>query len=100
MFADTQVYKNISRLVKFIGYNPRGCNPSVLNAKIVSTGGNGNIRGYWIPFYSRYDTGLTDSFGKKIYFSTKRIRVDRDALNGDSQRAVDSAAQPITLYNG
>ena len=100
MFADTQVYKNISRLVKFIGYNPRGCNPSVLNAKIVSTGVGENLRGYWIPFYSRYDTGLTDSLGKKIYFSTKRIQVDRDALNGDSQRAVDSAMQPITLYNG
>ena len=28
------------------------------------------------------------------------MEVDRDATNGDSQRAVDSAAQPITLYNG
>lgn len=99
MFADTQLYENISRLVKFIGYNPRGCNPSVLNANIVSNGTE-NIRGYWIPFYSRLDTGLTDSRGKKIFFSTKRLQVDRDALNGDSQRAVDSASQPITLYNG
>lgn len=99
MFADTQLYKNISRLVKFIGYNPRGCNPSVLNASLVSNG-MANIRGYWIPFYSRFDTGLTDSRGKKIYFSTKRLQVDRDALNGDSQRTVDSTSQPITLYNG
>jgi len=99
MFADTQLYKNISRLVKFIGYNPRGCNPSVLNANLISNG-TANIRGYWIPFYSRFDTGLTDSRGKKIYFSTKRLQVDRDALNGDSQRTVDSTSQPITLYNG
>lgn len=99
MFADTQLYKNISRLVKFIGYNPRGCNPSVLNAKIIASNGT-NLRGYWIPFYSRYDSGLTDALGKKIYFSTKRMQVDRDATTGDSQRAVDSLLQPITLYNG
>ena len=99
MFADTQLYKNISRLVKFIGYNPRGCNPSVLNAKIIASNGT-NLRGYWIPFYSRYDSGLTDALGKKIYFSTKRMQVDRDATSGDSQRAVDSLSQPITLYNG
>lgn len=70
-----------------------------MNAKIVASNG-ANIRGYWIPFYSRYDSGLVDALGKKIYFSTKRMQVDHDAINGDSQRAVDSAAQPITLYNG
>lgn len=63
----------------------------MLNGSIVSTGQAGvNIRGYWIPFYSRFDTGLTDSQGKKIYFSTKRTQVERDALNGDSLKAVDS----------
>lgn len=28
MFADTQLYDNMIRLVKFIGYNPRGCQPA------------------------------------------------------------------------
>ena len=28
MFADTQIYSNISRLVKLIGYNPKGFIPS------------------------------------------------------------------------
>ena len=71
----------------------------MLNAKIIASNGT-NLRGYWIPFYSRYDSGLTDALGKKIYFSTKRMQVDRDATTGDSQRAVDSLSQPITLYNG
>lgn len=100
MFADTQLYKNISRLVKFIGYNPKGCNPSVLTGNIISTGNSADIRGYWIPFYSRFDTGLVDSRGNKIYFSTKRAQVERGATSGDSQRTVDSESQPITLYNG
>ena len=29
MFSDTQIYENINRLVKFIGYNPKGIIPSV-----------------------------------------------------------------------
>jgi len=28
MFADTQLYDNMIRLIKFIGYNPRGCQPA------------------------------------------------------------------------
>lgn len=34
MFADTQIYENINRLVKFIGYNPRGAKPAQLEAYI------------------------------------------------------------------
>ncbi len=29
MFADTRLYENMRRLVKFIGYNPKGIIPSV-----------------------------------------------------------------------
>lgn len=28
MFSDTQIYENINRLVKLIGYNPKGFIPS------------------------------------------------------------------------
>jgi hypothetical protein len=28
MFSDTQIYENISRLVKLIGYNPKGFIPA------------------------------------------------------------------------
>ena len=34
MFSDTQVYENISRLVKLIGYNPRGFKPSTISLNI------------------------------------------------------------------
>lgn len=34
MFSDTQVYSNISRLVKMLGYNPRGCTPAKLGVNI------------------------------------------------------------------
>ena len=30
MFSDTQIYENINRLCKFIGYNPKGCSPATV----------------------------------------------------------------------
>lgn len=99
MFADTQVYKNIVRLVKLIGYNPRGCQPSVMTVNLVPQNGL-SLRNYQIPFYSRIDTGLTDYTGKKIYFSTRRNQLDQRQTTGDSMRLVENSYQPVILYNG
>ncbi len=99
MFADTQVYKNITRLVKLIGYHPQGARPSVLNGTIVPQDST-SLRNYWIPFYSRIDTGLTDASGKKIYFSTKRAALEQGQSFGDSTRLVENSYQSVSLYNG
>ena len=70
MFSDTQLYENMNRLVKFIGYNPKGCAPSTvemtLDTSTLNLVDNSNI----IYKYSTIDTGKTDSNGKRIYFST------------------------------
>ena len=99
MFMDTQVYKNIVRLVKLIGYNPHGCQPSVMTVNVVPENGT-SLRNYQIPFYSCIDTGLTDHTGKKIYFSTKRNQLDQGQTTGDSTRLVENSYQPVIMYNG
>ena len=93
MFSDTQVYENISRLVKMIGYNPRGCRPSQLNIYIYRDSDNIiENRKTKVPFYSKIDTGLTDSNGRKICFST---------VNGQSEIYLeDEVYHLITLVNG
>lgn len=105
MFSDVQLYRNITRLVKLIGYNPRGFQPSTLEAYVVGDG----LRQYQIPFYSRVDTGLTDSNGKKIYFSTKRDMSGRDSDDYDTtfsqagdgnQSLTENTKQSVLLYNG
>lgn len=95
MFADTQVYENIVRLTKFIGYNPKGATASTMNV-YVNNISQQSIRSYWIPPYSRIDTGLTDAVGKKIYFSTSC----NDLKRGSPITLTDSNQIPITLYNG
>jgi len=67
MFSDTQLYKNITRLVKFIGYNPKGFNPSAITAYLTVPG---TVRGSILPRYSYIDTGIVDQDGKPICFST------------------------------
>ena len=86
MFSDTQVYENISRLVKLIGYNPRGFKPSTISMNIFR---NEDAHEAILQKYSRIDTGLTDSMGKKIYYSTyEPIDIERETT------------RTITLVNG
>lgn len=69
MFADAQIYENISRLVKMIGYNPSGCAPSSLKIYVSRTDEDEGKNAV-IPMYSRINTGKFDSRGRPIYFST------------------------------
>jgi len=68
MFSDTQIYENISRLVKLIGYNPSGCKPATMDVYIDMTSNEDDMT-FSLLNYSYIDTGLTDSRGKQIFFS-------------------------------
>ena len=66
MFADTQIFTNINRLVKLLGYNVRGCSPASFNATLRITDGEGKT----LPKYSYVKTDMYDRYGKAICFST------------------------------
>lgn len=94
MFADTQIYENINRLVKFIGYNPRGAKPAQMDAYIQNQ--NGALTNYMIRRYSCVDTGMSDSNGKPICFSTIPKTTGNDRNDGIN----DEVYHKVTLYNG
>jgi len=94
MFADTQLYRNIVRLVKFIGYNPKGCNPSSATAYLTSSG---DLHGYILPRYAYVKTGITDSNGKEICFSTQKNMSGNGQYNDILQA---NGTQTVQLYNG
>lgn len=67
MFSDTQIYENMNRLVKFIGYNPRGYSvSSVLVDVLYGSASQGII----VPPYSYIKLNKNDKTGKPIYYST------------------------------
>ena len=68
MFSDTQIYENINRLCKFIGYHPKGC--GLIASEFVLNNTRAQFEGLIIPKYSKIDTESYDLFGKKICYST------------------------------
>lgn len=72
MFSDTQLYENINRLVKFLGYNPKGATAATAEFAMQNTVTDQNknkYQGQTLYKYSAIDTGLTDKNGKKVYYS-------------------------------
>lgn len=81
MFSDTQFFENMSRLCKFIGYNPKGMIPSYASFQIAA-----ETKSVRIPEYSYIEAGFADSNGKNIYFSV----VD----------GIETSSNYINLVNG
>ena len=72
MFSDTQLYENMNRLVKFLGYNPKGVQGAtatlVLNQKQIERV-DGKFTAHNLYKYSAIDVGKTDKLGNKVYYS-------------------------------
>jgi len=89
MFTDTQIYENINRLVKFIGYNPRGYTTSTVQLNVTY---NSAQQGVIVPPYSTIALAKTDSLGNTINYST----VDYYYL----YNSTDTSNNIFPIYNG
>ena len=98
MFSDTQIYENISRLVKMIGYNPKGCKPAKFDIYVdrtVEEDRDTNTMTFILP-YSYIDTELMDKYGNPIYFSTyKNSPTDGTPITIESENYHE-----VSLVNG
>lgn len=87
MMSDSNIYSNISRLVKFLGYSPAGYKSSTVTVKAVSKSKDFSF--LVVPKYSTITLSQTDSFGRNVSFST----TDYFYVNGNS-------TNNINLVNG
>lgn len=95
MFADTQIYENINRLVTLLGYNPKGCYPSTIQLQLQKKADTDVINPILYP-YTRFSTNFVDSGGNRIYFSTRRNTDNyRDEMNFDNDSVLN-----VRFYNG
>lgn len=91
LFSDAQIYENINRITKVIGYNPVGRQTSVLSYKCKSIGLNENEQ-YTIPRYSKL----------LVSNSTYSIAKDTSFLSPDSTGVdfiTEFSSAPL-LYQG
>lgn len=91
MFTDTQIYENMNRLVKFIGYNPRGYNTSNVTVNLTYPT-SGYLQGVILPTYSSVKLNKTDKNGNSIYYST----VEHTYLYGTDSTTENT----FNMYNG
>lgn len=87
MMSDSNIYSNISRLVKFLGYSPAGYKASTVTVNAVSK--SKDLSFLVVPKYSTITLSESDSFGRNISFST----TDYFYINGNS-------SNKINLVNG
>lgn len=87
MMSDSNIYSNISRLVKFLGYSPAGYKSSTVTVNALSK--SKEMSFLVVPKYSTITLPKTDSFGRNVSFST----VDYFHINGNSNNK-------ISLVNG
>lgn len=90
IFMDANLYENVNRMVKKLGYNPSGWIPSTVDV-IIDRKESADMS-IDIPRYTRFDTGMTDRYGNSVYYST----VD-DYIN---HQFINNKTFPIKLYNG
>lgn len=97
MFTDTQIYENMNRLVKMLGYNPQGfVTSSVLCKMGIRDTYSFNTTGIkTIPKYTTYTTSLKDSNGNSIRYSF----ADNYPFVVSTLTSIDTDFTP-TLYNG
>lgn len=93
MFADTTVFENITRLVRLLDYNVKGCSPASFTTYITTTSFDGDDgeteKTYVLQPYSYIQTAKSDVRGKPICFSCR-----------EGCMLTQNASVPISLYNG
>lgn len=96
MISDTQIYENISRLVKFIGYNPRGYSTSStqMTVNMTNMGGNNTII---LPPYFTVTLDKTDKEGNSIDYSTVDYYHLYQTVAMNTETDISNI---VTMYNG
>ncbi len=72
MFNDSQIYENINRIVKMLGYNPTGFTASQADCIFFSEGETDdevNFAQIVLPKYTSVDTNLVDPNGNSVLYS-------------------------------
>lgn len=101
LFADTQVYENMNRLVKLLSYNPDGFHSAncafrlSLLSNVIKNGSNILPDICTIPKFTSIDLGKTDSNGNQIKYSF----IEDYTFSVNNTSIVSPEFWPV-LYNG
>lgn len=92
MFNDSQIYENINRIVKMLGYNPAGYTSSQIDTVFFSDGDTSNAVNFSqivLPKYTSVDTNLIDPNGNSVLYSMTSQRFLSPNVSGIIDRVSD-----------
>jgi len=96
IFTDAQLYENMNRIVKMLGYNPAGFTTSVVTCQMGIKASASITPGiYTIPKFTTITTSLVDSNSNPVSFSF----VNNYVFVAQSSTSISSDFTPI-IYNG
>ena len=96
IFTDAQLYENMNRIVKMLGYNPAGFTTSVVTCQMgVKAAASVTPGIYTIPKFTTVTTALTDANSNPVSFTF----VNNFVFVAQSSTSISSDFTPI-LYNG
>jgi hypothetical protein len=102
MFTDAQLYENMNRIVKMLGYSPGGySNPetSVSFSTATPAGIFGDpLATAILPKYTAITTGLTDSNGEEIYYSFAQNLVIENTYPDNDENTITSINGRWNVY--
>lgn len=100
MFSEAQLYENMNRIVKLLGYKPVGKLASVVPIRL-SVRSNIPINNYTIPRYSYIQVGDTNfSFSNDVFFTKLNEGVDENITSIDDKNLLKQGIyEEYPIYN-
>jgi hypothetical protein len=97
MFNDSEIYENINRIVKMLGYNPLGHNSPQIDCTFFSQGDSDDVVNFSqivLPKYTTVDTNIIDPDGNSVLYSM----VTQRFLSPDASGVIESVSTDTTLF--
>jgi hypothetical protein len=97
MFNDSQLYENLNRIVKMLGYNPFGHVSSQVDCTFFSEGNSDDVVNFSqvvLPKYTTVDTNIVDPNGNPVFYSMTGQRF----LSPNAEGVIESVTTDTTLF--
>lgn len=97
MHNDAQIYENLNRIVKMLGYNPQGYTASQVDCTFFSEGETDDIVNFAqvvLPKYTSVDTNLVDPNGNSVLYSMTSQRFLSPNVSG----SILQETEDVTIF--
>jgi hypothetical protein len=101
MFSDAQLYENMNRIVKMLGYSPQGYSAPDTEASLSAVAGGifeSSSETKLLPKYTSVDVGIVDAYGRDVVYSFIQNLTIEDEYAAEDETTVTMVNGKWTAY--